>query len=173
LPIFWQKPKKSRPSCSDQKIENNGQWMAYIMEVQLNGLEAINHYNGWSMAFVGASIVFTGLVALSVTIAQFKKIIDFWENTVLKKNGENETQATGSETPKIGIQLPAEWPEDVHEAANLYKPLFTKLGGTFQLADLYKLSGENDYPHPHLTIKNMREAQIIIPAGDGNFSVNQ
>jgi hypothetical protein len=147
--------------------------MAQIMEVQLNGLEAINHYNGWSMAFVGASIVFTGLVVLSLTISQLKIIIAFWENRVKTRNGKDEIQTKNSEITKKSIQLPAEWPKDIHEAANLYKPLFEKLGGIFQLADLYKLSGENDYPHPHLTIKRMRDAQIIIPTGDGNFSVNQ
>jgi len=136
----------------------------------LYGLEAINAQNGWSMALVGITIVFTGLVALSFAISQLKKLIELWENRdkLTGKNGMvNENVGTE------GIELPDHWPEDIHEAAGLYEPLFKKLGDPFPLADLYKLSEENNYPHPHLTIKRLRDAQILIQVGDGNFTRNQ
>lgn len=143
------------------------------MEVQLNGLEAISAYDGWSMALVGASIVFTGLVVLSLAISQLKIVIDLWEKRETRTDKNGKPLKKSQENGKQKIQLPAQWPDDIHETARLYKPLFEKLGDIFQLAELYKLSEKNDYPHPHLSIKSMREAQIIIPVGDGIFSVNQ
>ena len=144
---------------------------ASIREVHLNGFEAINQANGWSIAFLGAGIVFCGLVVLSTAISQLKKVIAFLESKLI--NGKAKPHSTKSKPAPKTIQLPAVWPEDIREAAKLYKPLFEKLGSSFQLSDLYKLSGENNYPHPHLTIKHMREAEIIIPTGDGSFSVTQ
>ena len=135
----------------------------------MNGFEAISQANGWSIAPLGATIVFCGLVALSAAISQLKKVIAFLESKFI--NGKAKPHSASPKPGKKVIQLPAVWPEDIREAASLYKPLFDKLGSPFQLADLYRLSGENNYPHPHLTIKQMREAEIIIPTGDGSFSV--
>jgi hypothetical protein len=44
------------------------------------GLDNIVLNNGWSQAFVGASIVMTGLVILSIAISQIHKLVEFWEN---------------------------------------------------------------------------------------------
>jgi hypothetical protein len=140
------------------------------MEVQLHGIEAINAHNGWSMALVGATIVFTGLVVLSLAISQLKKLIELLENWN-KRSDKNGVPDESVKTKEI--ELPHHWPEDILEAAALYGPLFEKLGDSFQLIDLYKLSEKHDYPHPHLTIKRLREAQILIPVGDGNFIQNQ
>ncbi|MFH2066330.1 MAG: OadG family protein [Pseudomonadota bacterium] len=137
----------------------------------MNGFEAINQANGWSIAFLGAGIVFSGLVILSTAISQLKKVIAFLESKLM--NGKVIPPPTRPKSPKKFIRLPAVWPNDIREAAKLYRPLFEQLGSPFQLADLYRLSGENNYPHPHLTIKHMREAEIIIPTGDGSFSVTQ
>lgn len=137
----------------------------------MNGFEAISQANGWSIAPLGASIVFCGLVLLSTAISQLKKIIALLESRV--NNGKAKPHSAAPRPAKKAIPLPAVWPEDIQEAAKLYKPLFDKLGSSFQLADLYRLSGENQYPHPYLTIKQMREADIIIPTGDGSFSVTQ
>ena len=136
----------------------------------MHGLEAINAQNGWSMALVGATIVFTGLVVLSFAISQLKKLIEIWEN---RKKLNNKHSMTNETVKKKEIELPDHWPEEIHEAAGLYEPLFKKLGDSFSLADLYKLSEKNNYPHPHLTIKRLREAQILIPVGDGDFTQNQ
>ena len=46
----------------------------------MTGLEAISAHNGWNIAIVGISIVFTGLTVLSLTIAQLHKILSFLEN---------------------------------------------------------------------------------------------
>jgi hypothetical protein len=122
------------------------------------------------MAIVGAMIVFTGLVVLSLAISQLKKLITMVEN---RQKPTDKSGMPDEKSEKDNIQLPERWPEDIHEAADLYEPLFNKLGDAFPLAELYRLSEEHNYPHPHLTIKRLREARMLIPAGDGIFKRNQ
>jgi len=121
------------------------------------------------MAVLGISIVFSGLVFLSLAISQLKKIIDLLEK---KGKGPEQKDAPADDTliPPEDFLSPEVFPEDIHETALLYKPLFEKLGDTFQLSELYRLSQAGEYPHPHLTIKTLRQAQILIPVGDGNFT---
>lgn len=42
--------------------------------------QAISEHNGWSIAIVGITIVFFGLVALSVIVSQLHKILMAWDN---------------------------------------------------------------------------------------------
>jgi len=46
----------------------------------LYGLEAIRAGNGWEISIIGISIVFTGLIFLSIFIGQIHNLLDFWEN---------------------------------------------------------------------------------------------
>ena len=46
----------------------------------LYGLEAINAHNGWAISVVGVTIVFTGLVSLSVLISQLHKLVSLYNN---------------------------------------------------------------------------------------------
>ena len=126
----------------------------------MTGLEAISANNGWSMAVLGITIVFSGLVILSLAISQLKKIIDLLEK---REKGSKQKAMPEDDTvsPPEDFISSDVCPEDIHETALLYKPLFEKLGDTFQLSELYGLSQANRYPHPHLTIKNLRQAQIL------------
>ena len=45
----------------------------------MTGLEAISAHNGWSIAAVGITIVFTGLTMLCIILSQLYKVLDFWE----------------------------------------------------------------------------------------------
>jgi len=134
---------------------------------QLYGIEAINANNGWAIAIVGIGIVFTGLVALSVAISQLHKLLLFWDkkDEFLKLNGQKEEE-------KSGITAPEYFPGDINEVAEIYRPVFAKLGDSFQLADLYTIARKYNFPHPHLTIKEFRQAQIMLPVGDGCFTLN-
>lgn len=136
------------------------------------GFEAISYYKGWAMAIIGMTIVITCLVFLSVTISQLHKLLDFLErkkrSVSTDKNGLSERHAqTGRK-----LIIPNRFPQDVGEAAKLYEPLIEKLGFSFQLADLYKLARDNEYPHPHLTISAFRQAGILSAVEDGVFSWN-
>ena len=44
------------------------------------GIENITNNNGWAMAAVGATIVFSGLVVLSFVISQIHKLLKIWDD---------------------------------------------------------------------------------------------
>lgn len=131
------------------------------------GIEAINAHNGWSIAVIGAGIVFTGLVVLSIAISQLHKLLLFWDkrDEFFKLNGRKADEHSDTTSPE-------QFPADIYEVAEIYKPVFAKLGDSFQLADLYAIARKYNFPHPHLTIKEFRQAGIMLPLGDGCFKLN-
>lgn len=135
------------------------------------GFEAITAHNGWSMAIAGASIVFSGLVILSLAISQLHKLLTIWEN---KKNffNRNKQTSVNSTEEVLDLNLPERFPSDINEAARLYRPLVEKLGQPFQLVQLYEVSRKKGFPHPHLTISLLRQAKVLVPEGDGVFFWN-
>ena len=133
-------------------------------------IENITAANGWAMAAVGASIVFVGLVVLSLVISQMHKVLQFWENR-------------GARAFRAGIQPPATEPAepeapafkeqhlpDVSELADTYGPLIEALEETFNLAQVFEIAKENDLPHPHLSINRLREAGVLVAQEDGTFT---
>jgi Na+-transporting methylmalonyl-CoA/oxaloacetate decarboxylase gamma subunit len=135
----------------------------------LYGLEAINASNGWSMAVLGATIVFCGLVILSLAISQLNKLLSFFDKSPAEATSYSQKGAPPVAQPP---QHPLYCPEDVQAAANIYAPLAAELGSTFKLADLYTLSRKYDFPHPHITISRLRDARLLLPEGGGVFSWN-
>ncbi len=136
------------------------------------GLNAISVHNGWAMAFAGALIVFSGLVVLSLVIAQLHKVLTFFEKKPADFQQDQETPDIEQPEDKPGFLLPKPFPEDINEIARLYKPLVEELGETFYLSELYEILRTNDFPHPHITLTALREAEILIPDGDGVFTWN-
>jgi hypothetical protein len=139
----------------------------------LYGFEAISYYNGWSMAIAGALIVFAGLVVLSTTIYIFPKILMLWEKRQIKFEKNHKMQMEDKLKEQQALSLPKQFPSDINEIANLYKPLIEELGETFYLADLYEISKKYDFPHPHITLAAFRDSEILIPHGEGVFTWNQ
>ncbi len=139
------------------------------------GLDNIALNNGWSQALLGASIVMTGLVILSIAISQIHKLVDFWEKRGQKAEPEPATAPAGTATTVSGLTLevPDQCPADINQVADLYRPIVAQLGTTFELRELYQRAAQFDLPHPHFTIKCLRDAHILIPQGDGFFSWNQ
>lgn len=109
------------------------------------------------MAFAGAVIVMSGLTILSFIISQLHKIVSIIEKP-----------AVPADKPE-SAKIPEQFPEDLDTVAGFYTPLVKQLSGTFSLAELYALATENNYPHPHLTLRALREAGILVPQGDGQF----
>jgi len=138
----------------------------------LYGLHAIAVHNGWSMAFAGALIVFSGLVVLSLVISQLHKILIFFEKKPVYIDQISETLDIQPQVDKPWLSLPKQFPTDIKEVARLYKPLIEEIGQTFYLSQLYEMSKKNDFPHPHITLTAFRESKILIPDGDGVFTWN-
>ena len=136
------------------------------------GLDAISHYNGWAMAFAGASIVLSGLAVLSFIISQLHRIVGMIDKQE-KESVSELYEPSAPITTQPAIQAPEQCPADLGAAAELYQPLISELGEPFQLADLYALANRYQFPHPHITIRCFREAAKLEPMGNGQFRWNQ
>jgi hypothetical protein len=122
------------------------------------GLEAISAHNGWAMAVTGTIIVMGGLSALAFIISQLHKVIGLFE--------EKKKEVSHFEQPSADIDIL----NDLAATARLYQLLTAELGDSFPLAQLYRIFERESLPHPHLTISALREAEYLLPAGEGLFS---
>jgi hypothetical protein len=130
------------------------------------GFDAISASNGWSMALVGILIVFSGLVILSFAISQIHKLLN-----ILEKR-ESAPEPIPVETGSSQEGFPDRCPSDIREVARYFQPLIDQLPSPFALADLYDAATKKKFPHPHLTIRCLREAGILVPLGEGQFTWN-
>jgi hypothetical protein len=137
------------------------------------GIDNITANNGWAMAAVGATIVFLGLVALSFVISQIHNILEYWEKRGEAKESQKAAQAS-SEIPKPKApvykvpQLPT-----VNDLISIYRPLAEQLKEPFDLPQLFEISNKMDLAHPHLSIKQLWDADVLIAQGDGTFTWNK
>ncbi len=132
------------------------------------GIANIAANNGWSMAFLGAGIVMTGLIILSLAISQIHKLVDMWE-----KRKQKQAEPPAAEVPEAESPKPDETtacPVNLDELAVLYRALTEPLGSSFELQGLYRAAAESDLPHPHITIRCFREAGHLIKAEEGLFA---
>jgi Na+-transporting methylmalonyl-CoA/oxaloacetate decarboxylase gamma subunit len=133
------------------------------------GFANIAANNGWSMAWLGAGIVMTGLIILSLAISQIHKLVEFWENRQTKTDAEPAAAtAPVAADPTPAAMAPC--PINLEELAARYAVLTEPLDSPFALRELYRLAGESDLPHPHITIRCLREAGLLTMEGDGLFS---
>ena len=134
------------------------------------GFENISANNGWAMAVVGASIVFLGLVVLSFVISQVHKILKLWEqrDEFLKRN----KKMAQIEEPKTVKTPVSRQPRllSAKELTSIYRPLVEQLKQPFELIQLFEISNKMDLAHPHLSIKYLQEAGVLVPQGDGTFT---
>lgn len=126
-------------------------------------LSLISANNGWAMAATGAIIVMIGLSLLSLIISQLHKGVAFFEKKPAKTA---PAPATPAKHPAADIDLV----NDLEAAARVYKAVSSDLGITFSLPKLYDLVQRDQLPHPHLTIRALREAGFLVPEGDGKFT---
>ena len=134
------------------------------------GFDNITAGNGWAMAVVGASIVFLGLAVLTFVISQVHKILNLWEQrdeflNRYKKQAQIEKPKTVKAPVSIQRQLPS-----AKELASIYNPLVEQLKQPFDLLQLFEISNKMDLPHPHLSMKYLQEAGVLVPQGDGTFT---
>lgn len=149
------------------------------------GIEAINEADGWAMALLGILVVFFSLLVLSLIISQLHRILAALEKPArwfpeyrpsgktsesgsAPDSGAATTAGTGkntAEAPHPPINL-----ENIGKLAEAWSPLLKRLDDPFQLADLYRIAAENDFPHPHLSITRMRQKNILAPVGNRLFT---
>ena len=132
-------------------------------------IDNITAANGWAMAAVGATIVFLGLVVLSVAIAQIHKILQFWEDRHTRwARDKKQTPSADAQQSDARVYKEQHLPE-VGELADTYGNLIESLSEPFQLTQLFEIAKQKDLPHPHLSINRLREEGILIVQEDGKF----
>ncbi len=129
------------------------------------GLEAISAHNGWAMAITGAIIVMTGLTVLSTIISQLHRIINIMEN---RKSAE--TQTPQEQPPVMETQPVARDLSDLGSHVDRFHLMTTDAGDSFDLITLHQIFIQNDDPHPHLTIRSLREQGYLVSVDEGRFS---
>lgn len=130
--------------------------------MDVTGLEAISAHNGWSIAAVGVSIVFTGLTVLAIILSQLYKVIDLWERRDefyqrLKSRGATE------DIPAITVS------PDMKETVRQYQMLAERLGEPFSLPKLIDLAQRCGLINPHSTVNRLLRQEMIVPDGDGYY----
>ena len=124
-------------------------------------LSRIAANNGWAMAFTGAILVLSGLSILALIISQLHKIIGFFEK---------QAKGLPVEEIKPAPVSHADLLNDLEATVTLYQSLTAGLGERFDLAQLYRLAHKDQLPHPHLSLRTLRENGFLIASGDGTFS---
>jgi hypothetical protein len=136
----------------------------------LFGIDNITNNNGWAIAVVGASIVFLGLIILSLAISQIHKILKLWEERDQFLNRFKKEYLAGDEEEIEDLIYEEHHLPSVEELARSYKPLVEQLKEPFKLSQLFDISKKKDFPHPHLSIQRLQEADILVAQGDGTFT---
>lgn len=122
------------------------------------------------MAVVGATIVFLGLVVLSFVISQIHKILNLWEKRDIPKAPPAQA------SPEATVQSPgykAHYLPSLDDLISIYRPLVAQLKEPFEIPQLFEISKKMDLPHPHLSIKQLWDAEVLIARGDGTFTWNK
>lgn len=134
------------------------------------GLESISANNGWAMAVTGAIIVMSGLAILSLIISQLHKIISLFEKKTIE---EPQPEPAIDLAPSFAQQsAEADILHDLEAASRIYQAL---TGGeqNFSLQKLYNICTKEQMPHPHLTIRSLRDAGLLLPSGEGLYHWKQ
>lgn len=138
------------------------------------GFAAISANNGWSIAVVGATIVFTGLVFLSLAISQLHRILDLLENRELHYRKIKTRLATKGRVKKA-FQYDMGEPEEYNlkELVVQYDMLTRVLGDSFSLPKLLEMAEKRGLAHPHASLNALIQAGVVEPDGSGGYHWNQ
>ena len=131
------------------------------------GLEAISTHNGWAMAVAGVVIVFSALVVLSATIAQFHKVLNFLDDRAASfQNGKGLQKASGAESFAASDPLIL---QNLAVSTRQFRLISDRIGEPFPLPKLLDLAELSGLPRPHSTINDLLKAGLIVPDGKGYF----
>lgn len=130
--------------------------------------KAITDNNGWEYAILGASIVFSGLVILSIVISQLHKLLLFWDKRAsflqaLKDRLKGDV--TAPEMPADNLSQPASLTESMRQ----YKLIVDRIGEPFALPKLLHLAKKRGLNRPHATINELLQAGVIHPDDTGYY----
>ena len=123
------------------------------------GLEAIRVGNGWEIAIVGISIVFTGLAFLSIFIGQIHKFLALWEN-------RSEIQLFKKKNNKKDVAI-INLTENQKIVAKQFSLLVKTLDAPFSLPRLLVLAEASGVKSPHSNLCLLINSGTIFPDNEG------
>lgn len=136
------------------------------------GLEAINANNGWAISVVGITVVFSGLVILSLVIAQLYKVLALWEDPskikALFKAKQKKEPPEELQEKQIVDQMG--FTESQKEVVKQFALLVRTMEDHFSLPRLLHLARISDLKDPYSNLNNLLKAKIIIQDGSGFFT---
>lgn len=119
------------------------------------------------MSFVGALIVFSGLVLLSFVVSQIHRLLQVWDN---RKKYWNRLKKIGQQQDKTGTGLQNDvLSQEAKTAARQLKLLIERIGEPFPLPRLIEFSENAGLKRPMPMINEMLGAGLIVPDGKGCF----
>ena len=133
------------------------------------GMEAISAHNGWAIAIVGISIVFTGLVSLSLLLSMLPKILELWEDKSRLINHTKERLVAKDQQSKV--ETPGTSIINMEEAVRHFEFLIRWMGGEpFSLPRLLDMATKRGLARPHSTLNALLHEKYIIPNGKGFYT---
>ena len=134
------------------------------------GLEAITANNGWAISVVGITIVFCGLVTLSLVISQLHKVIAFYENPEKLKKifARSQKKAVESKPAPIVVLTPAQ-----KETFKQFSLLVRTMEDHFSLPRLLFLAQISGLKDPHSNLHLLLKSGTVFPDNQGLFCWNQ
>lgn len=134
------------------------------------GFAAISAHNGWSIAIVGASIVFTGLVFLSIAISRIHVVLTAWEN----RDAHVQRFRDSRRARKIHKITDAKLEEhNLLEVAQQFKLLADSMPHAFSLIKLIERAEKRGLYRPHSAANCLLRSKVVIPDGKGFFIWSQ
>ena len=136
------------------------------------GLEAINANNGWAISVVGITVVFSGLVILSLVISQLYKVLALWEDPSIIKAlfKAKQKKELPEELQEKQIVDQMDFTESQKEVVKQFALLVRTMENHFSLPRLLHLARISDLKDPYSNLNNLLKAKIIIQDGSGFFT---
>lgn len=140
------------------------------------GLEAIMHHNGFAMAAVGVTIVFSALVALSLIISQLHKVLFVLENrqawTIRARRRFTHSKSVAPMLEETQPLVTVHYYDDIYESARQFNLLIQTMGEPFSLPELIRRAEARGIAHAHSTVSHLLVSRLIIPDPEGFFLWN-
>ena len=135
------------------------------------GLEAINAHNGWAISAVGVTIVFSGLVVLSLVISQLHKVLALYENPQKIKQWFSRPKSLETQ-PETKVSLLV-LTEEQKEISKQFSLLASTLQDNFSLPRLLELARVSGVKDCHSNLNILLKSAIIFPDNEGFFCWDQ
>ncbi|MFP4158552.1 MAG: OadG family protein [Desulfosalsimonas sp.] len=136
----------------------------------MKGVEAILHYDGFTMAALGILTVFVSLIVLALIISQLHNAITLWENKKLYLDKVRRVFSPPEE-PEPAPEI--QYFDDINESARQFKLLINTMGEPFSLPELIEKAETVGIAHAHSTVSHLIVSNLIVPDKNGYYRLNR